>query len=350
MKVRYCLLFNTSNHSITEKEFCHWNKCPGANDICVSLSDGYECLTNATFDGVSTSVSYKHENFPNSSYSSAVENTIKAIFRAKYITSGTILHILGDEEYENKYIKISIKNGQLSLDIPEKDTMLNWKNWPLQNNVLSGDWQTVEIAFAAGGSSNIKAKLNNGTFELITVDSTIDFARFITTSKGIIIGASSENKEQTYNDQKDIYTSDGIDSSFESVQIHTKVNETRNFFDFFRGCIGEVRIAGVLLPFYEPSWLNETNFPNKKKFIATDIQNLNDKGCKLCYETECVHSGYCDDPSEKFECKCLAGFEDPICGTNIDECSIGNMCKNGLCQDGIANYTCDCQEGWEGWL
>ena len=165
-----------------------------------------------------------------------------------------------------------------------------------------------------------------------------------------MIGSSLDSTEAPYNNQKDVYTSEEIDSRFDSVQIHTNANENPAFTDFFRGCIGEVRIAGVLLPFYAPSWLNETNYPKKKKFLATDIKNIKDTGCILCYESECENSGKCMNPSEKFECDCLPGFEDQVCGTNIDECAIGNNCKNGLCNDGIANYTCECEEGWEGWL
>ena len=320
----------------SEKEYCFWNKCPGES-TCVSLSDGYECLTNATFNGESSSVSYKPQNFPNSSYSSAVENTIKATFRSKYIKSGTILHIVGDGEYVNKYIRISIRDELLSLEIPEGNKILNPT---LDANALSGDWKTVEIVFAAGGGPTIKARLNNGEFEIITLDSEIDFAHFISTSKDIVIGSSTT---ETSNNQKDVYTSDRIDSTFQSVQIHKTT-------DFFRGCIGEVRIAGILLPFFLPSWLNETNYPRKKKFLASDLKDLDDTGCKLCYESECKNSGKCMNPSEKFECDCLPGFEDPLCGTNINECQIGNKCRNGVCVDGIANYTCECNVGWKGWL
>ena len=171
----------------------------------------------------------------------------------------------------------------------------------------------------------------------------MDFARFISTSKSIVVGSSIT---ETSNDQKDVYRSDQIDSTFESVQVQTEGTPT----DFFRGCIGEVRIAGTLLPFFTPDWLNETKFPKKTKFLVEDLDDLDDAGCKLCYESECKNDGKCMKPSEKFECDCLPGFEDPVCGTNIDECLLGNKCQNGLCVDGINNYTCSCNVGWEGWL
>ena len=69
----------------------------------------------------------------------------------------------------------------------------------------------MEIVFAAGGGPTIKARLNNGEFEIITLDSEIDFAHFISTSKDIVIGSSTA---ETSNNQKDLYTSDQIDSTF----------------------------------------------------------------------------------------------------------------------------------------
>ena len=330
-----------------DKEYCFWNKCPGKS-TCVSLLDGYECLTNATFNGISTSVSFKPENFPNSSYSAALsltQNTIKVTFRSKYIKSGTILHIVGGGDYAAKYVRISIQGDLLSIEIPEGDTTVNKS---LNGNVLSGSWQTVEVTFTTHevlAAPNVKARLNDGEFEFITLESTIDFGHFVSTSKDIIIGSSIEIAGSNYNNQKDVYTSEGIEPAFESIQIHTDVNT-----DFFRGCIGQVRIGGVLLPFYEPSLLNETNFPNKRKFLTTQINDLVDTGCTLCYENECLNEGKCEDPDEVFECTCPAGFEDPLCETNIDECGLSNACKFGKCMDGVANYTCECEQGWEGWL
>ena len=32
---------------------------------------------------------------------------------------------------------------------------------------------------------------------------------------------------------------------------------------------------------------------------------------------------------------------------DIDDC-VNNSCLNGECEDGINNYTCSCNEGWEG--
>ena len=40
-----------------ELEYCHWYKCP-ADSTCRSLNDGHECITNATFDGLATRLTY----------------------------------------------------------------------------------------------------------------------------------------------------------------------------------------------------------------------------------------------------------------------------------------------------
>ena len=33
---------------------------------------------------------------------------------------------------------------------------------------------------------------------------------------------------------------------------------------------------------------------------------------------------------------------------NINECSVAPCLNNGTCVDGVADYTCDCQPGYEG--
>merc|ERR1719295_157462 len=62
--------------------------------------------------------------------------------------------------------------------------------------------------------------------------------------------------------------------------------------------------------------------------------------CIVCFENECANGGVCGDPEETFDCQCPAGFEDPICFTNIDECAF-NRCVNGVCIDEVASDTCE---------
>ena len=119
-----------------------------------------------------------------------------------------------------------------------------------------------------------------------------------------------------------------------------------SFESHFRGCLGQVRLGGILLPFFtEEALVNSTA---SQKFVIESESDLNEF-CTLCYEHECQNGGECKDPYNEFECTCPVGFEDALCSTNIDECA-NSQCQNGACVDGIANYTCSCDAGWTGWM
>jgi protein crumbs len=130
--------------------------------------------------------------------------------------------------------------------------------------------------------------------------------------------------------------------------------------DYFRGCMEEVRIGGVLLPFFtEEDLINSTpeselnptqpNSTASQKFVVDERGELTMGECVLCYQTECQNGGSCADPSDQFQCSCMAGFNGPFCEVNIDECQ-ENGCVNGVCVDKVNNYTCECRPGWNGRL
>ena len=107
----------------------------------------------------------------------------------------------------------------------------------------------------------------------------------------------------------------------------------------------ELRIAGVLVPFFTPAQLEGNtvgyNTASNRFDVQTafpDMDETSISGCVLCYEHECQNGAKCAEPQEKYECACEAGYEGETCAIDIDEC-LFNQCKNGICQDGVANYT-----------
>ncbi|XP_071747876.1 protein crumbs isoform X2 [Lepeophtheirus salmonis] len=285
-----------------EKEYCFWYKCPG-NSTCKSLKDGHECLTNATFNGINSTVSFTPSLEDNSLKSL---NTILATFRSK--EDGTLMFI-GNK---TQYIKLFLSSGALNVKIPEgsiiRTYMLGGEN---NTNYDDGEWHSVILKFETGVASG---SVDNGLYEQLTIDA-IDFEKFVMEEDTLITAGKGERENVD-----DLY---------------------------FRGCIGELRIGGILLPFYNENDL--VNSTAASKFIASDIKNVDASECILCFERECFNGGSCANPSEVFECECPKGFKDPTCRTNIDEC-VENSCQNGLCVDGVANYTCACNSGWAGWL
>jgi len=65
-----------------------------------------------------------------------------------------------------------------------------------------------------------------------------------------------------------------------------------------------------------------------------------------CLSNPCDH-GTCIDGIDQYTCECQSGYEGEMCDENIDEC-LSNSCDNGTCKDGINQYTCECNPGYEG--
>ncbi|MBR57053.1 MAG: hypothetical protein CMH54_03245 [Myxococcales bacterium] len=66
-----------------------------------------------------------------------------------------------------------------------------------------------------------------------------------------------------------------------------------------------------------------------------------------CDPNPCVH-GSCTDGIASFTCECDEGFEGILCNINIDDCTPDPCLNGGTCFDGVAGYVCDCPEGWGG--
>ncbi len=128
--------------------------------------------------------------------------------------------------------------------------------------------------------------------------------------------------------------------------IQVDLHSRDSMADYFRGCLGELRIGGLLLPFYTEEELVNNSAANR--FVVEERGNDLIYGeCLLCYQHECQNGGTCFNPREQFECSCADGFAGPTCEVNIDEC-VNNSCVNGICVDWINRYSCACATGWVG--
>ena len=281
-------------------------ECP-TNSTCRSLSDGHECITNATFDGTSTSLTYKAMLAEPSDLS----NSFTASFRSQ--TGGPIISMAGT----GGEMRLSLVQGRVEMLLPEGGEE---GNFTFGTGLDDGQWHTVEIWPSNEGQ--IKGRVMSGNVSLefdeyLEDNSTIRSLSEFVPSALVVLG------------------SNGPQSS-----------------DFFRGCMREVRVGGILLPFFsEAELMNST--AGQKFVVEQRPDNLTKGDCELCYQSQCQNAGVCSDPSEQFDCTCPPGFTGSLCEINIDECetlTVENMCKNGVCKDGQNNYTCTCESGWVGWL
>ena len=60
----------------------------------------------------------------------------------------------------------------------------------------------------------------------------------------------------------------------------------------------------------------------------------------------CENGGTCSDGIAEYTCDCFDGFEGTNCETNINECD-SNPCQNGgTCSDKVNNFDCLCLSGF----
>ena len=325
-----------------EKEYCFWYECP-LGSTCNSLDDGHECISNATFNGVNSTIlvypqlSVESENFVNASSSNEADNEIVVTLRSRNRGAGTLLQITNANDGE--FIRLSLQEEKLVIDVPEVDGQMHSYFLDSFDDADDDDWHTVTIRFYDG---IVSAYIDN---QLDSKDLTFDFPPNLSLldfvlASSVIVGSGSVTKNGS--SESDLYSLVDVTT----INPPTMILNTE-FSDHFRGCLGPVRIAGILVPYF-----NEAELKNNSASKRFDIESRLDvlpSECVLCYEHECLNGGYCANPNEVFECSCATGFAGSLCATDIDEC-ISHDCQNGQCVDSIANYTCACDPGWTGWL
>jgi hypothetical protein len=60
-----------------------------------------------------------------------------------------------------------------------------------------------------------------------------------------------------------------------------------------------------------------------------------------CDPNPCLH-GQCVTGTDRISCACDPGFQGPLCGVNIDDCKPNPCLNNGVCEDRINDFKCDC--------
>ena len=317
-----------------ENEFCAIYECP-TGGVCQNLNDGYECVTSATFNGVNSSISYTSSGIrPDSS----IPATIEISYRSKG-RGGTIL-TLQNEDSLIRYIRVDVaSNGVITRWITRGGLTLQQSIVDVVNP-LNGEWHTVQLNLSDLMTQNVSISdlVAGGQITLGGSAAHSISERDVDSTDPTV----SPSPSSTFSESSDLASStDAVStpSTLTPLILPPTVS--------FRGCLNEVRVGGLLLPFFPPADL--INDGSAMKFqVTTPLEDV-ERQCRLCYDHECQNGASCADPLANYTCNCLPGFEGDLCEINIDEC-LDNKCVNGACVDGIANYTCDCQLGWTGWL
>lgn len=133
----------------------------------------------------------------------------------------------------------------------------------------------------------------------------------------------------------------------EGIFEPTYLYQNTHIFSYLQGCLGEIRIGGLLLPFFTNKEL-KSNSHYSQEFYELISDSKPEIDCILCYDTDCFNQGQCISPEETYKCDCPAGYAADDCSIDINEC-LNNQCQNNAtCVDLVARYRCDCQIGYDG--
>ncbi|XP_019643256.1 PREDICTED: LOW QUALITY PROTEIN: protein crumbs-like [Branchiostoma belcheri] len=275
----------------SETDFCVSSPCP-SNSTCNNLDDGFECLASATFDRdmleYSTGPGF-----------TAIDNTLHVTFRTRDADALLLRASGGSTTVELAIVGGNVRFTYNSANAPAAEGNLD---------VSDGEWHTAEVTFL-------------GTVAQLTVDNGAENA--------------TANMGQAAPNFDDFVGQD-------TIQVGSQGGQR-----YFKGCMENVRVGGVLLPFFELSQI-PTNA--SKKFNLKSASSIT-VGCTsddVCGPQPCVNGATCTDIFNDYDCTCVPGYDDKNCSTNIDEC-MSAPCQNGAtCQDAINEYSCDCVPGYVG--
>lgn len=255
---------------------------------------GFQCEGEASFDGKQDplpSYSLKSENIDNLTF-----NQVSIRYRTQ--RPGSILHLLNPSNQGSFRIGIEeVVSGLANESEPHFQVYMNETVRVSErvSNGLDGEWHS---------------------FQLIIHSETLNVQLFFD-------GISLEKKPPTLATFPINYLRDILSQSDSLVLIGGRLKGGERV-DLFRGCLGELMIGDLRLPFVSPDELLEVN-PDKNTSLlfptapsAFYMETLGEKrlGCILCFEEECNHRGVCLHPMENFECSCDEGFSGAYCEVN----------------------------------
>ncbi|XP_048877479.1 protein crumbs homolog 2-like [Brienomyrus brachyistius] len=255
---------------------------------CVDMADGYECLTEATFEN--NALQYSSGG---SLVSPVTDISMELRTRAQdalllQASNGTQLFRLG------------LQNGSLAVEMHSRDSVQPL-SFASKTPVADGDWHHVQLAMADPRYT--------ASPWVITVDRQND-----TGSPGV---------------------SGSLDFLNDSIVYLA---------DSFVGCLREVRVGGVYLPF-----MDVLEVPQRSRFLRHGGRDAQ-AGCSgppVCLSQPCLNSGTCEDRFGLFYCVCAPGWEGQYCQDNMDDCA-SRPCIHGTCHDLLADFECRCPPGYGG--
>ncbi|XP_075435479.1 protein crumbs homolog 2 isoform X2 [Ascaphus truei] len=279
---------NFTGRTCEEPVWCEHRPC-AAETTCRNVPGGYVCLANATFQGQSSVVFAPnisaHRELTSVSLDFRARDREAVLLQASNEVDSLFIAI------QDSFLLVTLRSGNGVEGIRFDSTM----------EVSDASWHRVVIAMEDPSEVSSRWTVQLDNLINMTLQGNAGSLSFLRETVPIIL---AEN---------------------------------------YTGCIGQVSIGGIYLPF------TDHTFPQQEQFIRSSSGAL-DLGCRgadVCSKNPCLHGGECEDLFNSLRCVCSAGWEGTHCQLNVNECK-SSPCRHGSCTDLDADYRCSCFPGYNG--
>ncbi|NXG33378.1 CRUM1 protein, partial [Dromaius novaehollandiae] len=272
-----------------ERVWCESDPCPETT-TCIDVLAGYVCLANATFN------SYAAIEFTTNTSVTRTLSSLHLDFRTRD-EDAVLLRAV--EEVDS--LQIAIKNSSLLVDIKSGNS-IEGVSFLSQVSVTDGAWHTVSVSMEEPSALS---------------------------SRWLVRLDGSDNT-----------TLQGNAGNLDFLKNNAPIVLAENF----TGCLGQVKIGGIYLPFAA-----HLPYPQPEQFQQSGRRTvqLGCAGADVCASSPCLNAGTCEDLFNSFGCACSAGWGGLLCESNIDDCQ-SSPCVHGDCVDALADFQCECFRGYIG--
>ncbi|NXX60715.1 CRUM1 protein, partial [Scopus umbretta] len=272
-----------------ERVWCESDPCPEAT-TCIDVAAGYVCLANATFN------SYAAIEFTSNASVTRTLSSLHVDFRTR--DEDAIL-LRAVEEVDS--LQIAIKNSSLLVDIRSGNS-IEGVSFQSQKSVTDGAWHTISVSMEEPSALSSRW--------LVRLDGSVNM------------------------------TLQGNAGNLDFLKNNALIVLAENF----TGCLGQVKIGGIYLPFTA-----HLSYPQPEQFQQSSRRTiqLGCTGADVCASSPCLNAGTCEDLFNSFSCACSAGWQGLLCESNIDDCQ-SSPCVHGDCVDAVADFQCECFRGYIG--
>ncbi|KAG5272096.1 hypothetical protein AALO_G00161610 [Alosa alosa] len=284
-----CPLNFTGKHCET-RVWCMSDPCVNGGH-CVDLPDGYECISNATFDN--SPLQYTSQGSLTDPVTSV---TMEVRTRTE---NGLLLHASNGAEL----LLVGLLDAALKVEIHSENSV-EALEFAGQRRVSDGRWHRVQI---------------------FMTDPEQDASPWEILVDGITDGSSAP------------LLAGGLHFLNEAGRLVTLAES-------FKGCLGAVRVGGVYLPF-----VDDLHPPQAGRFhrVGDEAVHAGCSSAPVCDSDPCRNGGACEDLFDLFGCACAPGWEGLQCELDTDECA-SEPCVHGHCTDFQGRFECTCHAGYAG--